>query len=287
MKKILQIGLLLISQVLWAQNLKVNPEEVLVPKQKHFTAWSFQIENVCHVGVKDALANTPLSFYSTIHGGKHICSHYSDASGNLSTSFDENQHPGFVLNRVPSATKNQKGYSVHFDKKEFIAKDIALKKQNFGYKISFKALADEEQAISYRIIEIHQDGTQKILQEGYPSSYLRAYTLSVNYSAKTNYQIEFYNGAEFRYAHNLYVNDKESSYTIYPTLTRTLLNLDFMAEFNSGSYTITNHSGQIVQQGKLLGQFNVLELNSFVKGTYVIYVELNGEQLKGKQIVIH
>ena len=285
MKKILQIGLLLLSPILLAQTLSINPEEALVPKQKHFTAWSFQIENVCHVGVQDALANTPLSFYSSIHGGKHIGSHSSDASGSLSTSFTENQHPGFVLNRIPSTTKNQKGYSVHFDKKEFIAKDITLKKQNFGYKISFKALADVEQAISYRIIEIHQDGTQKILQEGYPSTYLRTYTLSVNYSAKTNYQIEFYNGVELRYTQNLYVNDKENSYTIYPTLTSAVLNLDFMAEFNSGSYTITNLTGQIVQQGKLSGQFNALELNSFEKGTYIIYVELNGELLKGKQFV--
>lgn len=283
MKKILQISMLLLTHCLWAQSLKVNPHETYVPKHNYFMSSSFQVEKTCFVDLEHARPNSKVNFYSHLNGGKFIKGHIVDENGALNTQFEASEMPSFVLNEP--RTKHEKNRVQYFDEKEFVVKDITLKKEQNGLQLIFDAIADSKQSVSYTVSAVDPSGVENVLHEVYPFESWEHHSFHFDFLPKMNYKLSFYNQGELRYTQSLYLSDLSEAYIVYPTLVNDYVNIDFLAEFKQGLYHIVNVNGQLIAQGELKSQFNRIELSNLDKGVFLVYVQLNGEELKGAKFI--
>lgn len=276
MKKLLQLSIVLITPMLMAQALQVNQKEAFTPKQKHFTAHSFQVEDKVHLLIENAKEHSKVQYYNAVDGGKYMGAGTSDEKGCLTKIFTSENLPAFVLNN---------GYTAHLDKKEFIAKNIKLSKTKQACQLNFEIITDPNERVNYQIVRIDQEGQAHIIEKGYPNDLWGYYSVNLQIHTKSDYELRFCNQNQLRYSQRLFIDDLNEYYQLYPTICNTQLNVDFLSEFQSGIYGVLNTNGQLVRKEALRAQFNNIDIANLPAGIYYMDVEYNGERLASKPFV--
>ncbi len=285
MKKIILISALLLSISTQAQSLlKVSPNEY-IPKQEHFNIYSFQVADKCYVGVQNAIAATPLQFYTEVSGGKMLKQAITTKSGAFYTTFKADNMPALVLNNKNTA-KRARGNVQFFDKHEFKLAHIRVDKSDAYLNISFEALADNEQKVSYKLYAVNSEGIS-LLKE-YAANTIEQWEYVVfeaSIASKTNYILKVFSGDKERYTQKVYSADTEKMYTVYPTIINSTIHIDFLTETKDVDYTITAINGKQIITGVLNEQFNELDLNNISKGTYMLHIGLSNQKLNTTQFI--
>lgn len=276
MKKLLQLSFVLITPLLMAQGLKLNQKEAFIPKQKHFSAISFQIEDALHLLVENAKENSSVHFYDALDGGKYIGHGTSDKMGGLAKVFKLENSPAFVLNN---------GYTTHLDEKEFMAKNIEWQRTNRGYELNFEVIANQNMPISYKLVRIDEQDRVHILKENLLQETWELQSIDLPVHTKSSYELRFYNDKQLRYSQVLGLDELEDAYSLYPSIGSSEINIDFLAAFLSGEYSLLNSNGQLVYRESLSGQFNSIDISKLPAGNYFIDVKYNGERLASKAFV--
>ena len=286
---VLNILIILISTLLYipvdAQNLlKAHKQESYMPKQSHFKAYSFQVDGECYIGVQGCNINTPVEFYSTVHGGKMLRRSNTNTKGAYYTTFNSEEMPAFVLNKKSNKPR-ARGFVQFFDQHEFVMQNFHLERLKNTFNLSFDAVADNEEEISYKVFSENNDGEITLLKEldASKNKEWEYIVFDFPFSIKTNYTLKVYNGEKERYSRSLYISDPENIYSVYPTLVNNSINIDFLKEVQSVNYSITDVNGKQIINGTFNNQFNELELSHISQGTYILHVDFNNQKINGTQ----
>ena len=287
MKKVIQLSLVLLSNLVVAQNLKVSPKAHFIPQQKYFNACTYQVEKTCYVLVNDVAEASEIRFYSSVNGGKLVSKDYADSNGNLSSSFTEDQMPAFALNRVKISEDKIEARTEHFDEKEFIVKKIKFNTNDPGETLSFEAIRTKDKLVTCKIHQVTNSGAENLVEEFPLSEQFDSYLLDLKPAINTRLKLGFYSDNLLRYSVLLKDENPAKTIAVFPSITSTYLNINLVDEPSKANYLISSLNGQVVLKGKLNMLSTKLDVSGLQPGTYVVSVELAGTLQRSVKFVKH
>ena len=194
--------------------------------------------------------------------------------------------PAFALNTVKIDDKVE-ARTEHFDKKEFIAKNIELNSDARGGNLSFEAISNPDKLVSCKIHQIEPSGAERLLEDFILTESFETYLLDLKPAINTQLKLSFYTDNVLRYSILLEDENSTNKFEVFPTLSQTYVNINLYAEPINASYLVSSLNGQVMLNGKLNKLLTKLDVSSLQPGTYIVSVELAGSSLKSKKFVKH
>lgn len=241
---------------------------------------SFQIDDIRHALVEQFKQNTQLELYSTAQGGKKVQTISLNNPTVTELIFEANYFPAFVLNRKTISNPTGDNGVLHFSSNEFWVKEIKMNTTKGETNISWLAIIDRKEDISFEIWEGHE-GTNysRIAQlKASKSEDFIPYEFTQKYSPTKTYQLRVMKGdKQLRYQTDLQTDlTKLAMINVYPALlSDNRLYIDLKEE-GEASFALYAGNGTLVQNNNLGSQFNMIQIPDLSCGTYFLVVKQFG-----------
>ena len=286
MKKSVLSVLCILGASLGAQNLKVSPKAYHIPSTKHFNAVTFQVENSCYVRLQDFEKNTAVRFYSSVSGGKRIASKITNEFGNLATRFEDTNMPAFLLSKKQISEDSTQIFSLHFDEKEFIVKDLLFHQNASSIQLNFSSISSEKDFVTCKVHFVDALGNRNLLGSYDLSDDWANYALELPIEKQhQQIQMSIYTNKDLRYRTVLEDENQKKNFEIYPTLSTSSVHLDVYSTPKNTSYYITSIKGETVLKGSINNWYNTLDVSNLPNGNYIVSVDFNGVRSRGKKFI--
>ncbi|MEY2829465.1 MAG: hypothetical protein RIQ33_1323 [Bacteroidota bacterium] len=255
-------------------DIKLHPEKPELSTQNKFSANCFQVGEMVYSVIENAIPNSSLQFYSTIHGGKLIAQCKTDDIGFSQMAFSVKAMPGFTINRL--AGNAHDGFVEHFIEKEFVLESFEAQKNGTTISLNWKANASSKNQITFEILKSTDGKNFTVIhsQLANNSEQVSNYNFTETFNATSSYRLRIIkNGKTIRYTTSAINSAINSIYNIYPTLSSTTIHIDSNDDIIEPTpYYIINVSGEILQRGTLDKVKNEVAINELTAGIYIIQI---------------
>jgi hypothetical protein len=255
-------------------DIKLHPEKPELTTQNKFSAACFQIADVVYTVIENAKPNTPIEYYSTIHGGKLVANCITDNSGFVQKVFSVKSVPGFAINK--SVQNSNQGFVEHFIEKEFVLEKFEAQRNGNTISLNWNANSSVKNTITFEILKSTDGKNYSVIntQQANSSEGLSTYTFTENFNVTSCYKLRIIkNNLITRYTSEPLNADANKSFKVYPTVSSTNIHIDASDNtIEPKPFYIINVSGEILKNGILDKAQNEVAINELVAGVYFIQI---------------
>lgn len=233
----------------------------------------YQIDNMVTVETTRAKPNSKVDYYAKYDGGQYQTSNTANEMGVALLTIPENAVPAFSLNDK---------FVQHLGDREFLIKEIEVKKFGTLNKVSWKGNANPSDHISFVVLRKNDHSDFKEVYKVVPNDQHEVYDFQFvePFTTDATYKIVVIkNDKQERYSARInQFDNQQESFMVYPTMTTNEIHIDFTSKVDDADYSIMSNTGQLLSKGKLNSQQNTIQLSQYPKGIY--FLDVNFENSK-------
>jgi hypothetical protein len=194
--------------------------------------------------------------------------------------------PAFLLSKKQISEDSPQIFSLHFDEKEFIVKNVQFHQNASSIQLKFSSISSEKDLVTCKVHFVDAQGNRNLIESYDLSDDWANYALELPIEKQhQQIQMSIYTNEDLRYRTVLEDENQKTNFEIYPTLTNSTVHIDVYSTPKNTSYYMTSIKGETVLKGSINDWYNTLDVSNLPNGNYIVSVDFNGVRSRGKKFI--